>query len=447
MRIPAAFTLLSLAGILSHARPSGPDLVPGVWTDISPKGLTFSKVTGDGTSFGQGLAMDPGNPDILYLGTANFDPVNDGVYKSLDAGSTWTRMGHLDEPLRVRVDPGNPLHLYAGDGVRGSSLGFWVSHDGGNSWAKPAGWTATATSRKYFIDDVYDVAVDPRDFRHILVSSHSPWNFGGDPVAGHSAGILESRDGGDSWTVHLPDTGWGYGHNIWFLKDASTWLLGTQGDGYWKTSDAGGNWKQVTKMNMAHGGGQIYYAKTGVLYSGGWDGIMRSTDDGETWSQVGPVRFCTAVYGDGNFLYAHQAYAGGDAPFFRSPESDGITWTAYAKGGIWGNGPFEMVFDARRGILYSSNWADGLLALKVEGANGIRGKSPGADRGARRNRMWTQLGNSLLPGEGAAAGPWDLYAGNGKRLGRVDEGGFTGKAMGQQRLLAVPLAGRDGREK
>ena len=50
-----------------------------------------------------------------------------------------------------------------------------------------------------------------------------------------------------------------------------------------------------------------------------------------------------------------------------SPESDGLTWTAY-KGGAQkfdGSGPYEMAFDSVNGILYASMWFQGVWALKV----------------------------------------------------------------------------------
>jgi hypothetical protein len=225
----------------------------------------------------------------------------------------------------------------------------------------PDGWkNLPAAHGKIFIDDVYDVAADPTDFNHVLVTSHSSWTSPG------SAGVLESKDGGKTWIVHEPVNGWGAGHGIWFVSNSATWLLGTQGDGYWRTTDSGGTWKQVTTESMAHGGGQVYRAKTGVLYASGSDEVMRSTDEGVTWTKVGPVKFTTAVFGDGNFLYAHQAYNGPVGPFFTSPETDGVTWKAYQNGTqSFANGPFEMAFDAANGILYSSNWGEGILALKV----------------------------------------------------------------------------------
>lgn len=347
--------------------PNAPALKPGVWTDISPKGSNWAGEPGSG-AFAQGMALDPCNPTTIYLTTEDFGVTPDvGVYKSTDAGATWNRISKLDEPIRVRVDPKDAKHLYAGDGVRGGTEGFFVSTDGGVTFAKPKGWTdLPAGPDKPFVDDVYDISVDPGDFNHVLVSSHSA--YGWDTTKWNkNAGIVESKDGGNIWTVHDPVDGWGYGHGIWFLNNSTTWLLGTQGDGYWRTTDSGAHWTQVTKTNMAHGGGQIYYTKAGILYSASADEVMRSADNGATWTKVGTLKFTTSIYGDGKYLYAHQAYAGGAATFFTSPETDGMTWTPYNGGAQkFTDGPFEMAFDVANGILYSANWGNGILALKVQ---------------------------------------------------------------------------------
>jgi hypothetical protein len=345
---------------------SAPVLEPGVWTDITPNQEPFSSGT-----FSQGLAIDPCNAATIYL-TQNFlETKPAGLFRSTDAGTSWIEIGDFHTPLRVRVDPADPLHLYVGDGVRGNTQGFWVSTDGGESFFQPQGWkdkcTTVGIASCCGLDDVYDVAVDPSDFNHVLVSFHAPgsWCDGQGTWSGN-AGVLESTDGGESWVGHAPKAGWGYGHSVWFLSSSSTWLLGTQGSGFHRTTDSGVTWTQVTNTDMTHGGGEIYYAKTGVLYAASVNGVIRSTDDGVTWTTaVSLGGGVTGVFGDGSYLYTHLAYYNMSS-FFYSPEDDGMTWTEFGGGSQqWSDGPYEMAFDEANGILYSGNWWDGILALKV----------------------------------------------------------------------------------
>jgi hypothetical protein len=346
---------------------SAPSLTPGIWKDISPAGVNFAGEPGN-TPFTQGIAIDPCNPATIYVTVSCFDTTLSAVWRTTDAGSSWTKVGKFDAPVRVRVDPQNPLHLYVGDGVRGGTTGFWVSNDGGATWTMPANFKALNNANPKIYDlDVYDVATEPSDFNHVLVSFHGAWGWT-DTKWNASSGVFESKDGGQSWIVHAPAGNWGTGHGVWFLNNSSTWLLGTQGQGFWRTTDAGNTWSQVTTINLSHGGGQVYYTKARVLYAASSNGVIRSTDDGATWTQVGTVNFVTSVYGDGNRLYTHHAYSGGAAPFFTSPETDGTTWTAYDGGAqMVTDGPFEMAFDSENGILYSGNWGNGVLALKVFG--------------------------------------------------------------------------------
>ena len=112
--------------------PAGaPVLTAGTWKNLSPAGWPF------GNTFTQGIAVDPCDPAVMYLSTSSFTPSQAGLFKTIDGGSNWTKIGKLDEPIRVRIDPKNTQHLYAGDGVRGGTMGFFVSMDGGATWNMP----------------------------------------------------------------------------------------------------------------------------------------------------------------------------------------------------------------------------------------------------------------------------------------------------------------------
>jgi hypothetical protein len=343
--------------------PAGaPLLTPGTWKNLSPAGWPF------GGAFTQGIAVDPCNPAVIYLSTSSFDPSQAGLFKTIDGGASWTKIGKLDEPIRVRIDPKNTQHLYAGDGVRGGTMGFFVSTDGGATWNMPKSFSDLQASQGLYAYDVYDVAVDPTDFNHVLLSFHGAWGWT-ETKWKANAGVLESKDGGDTWIIHAPKDGWGYGHSIHFLYDpdlgigdAKTWLLGTQGPGQWRTTDAGETWTKVTDIGIQHGGGTIYYTKAGVLFATGGNQNLRSTDNGATWTTIGPGGGYNGIIGDGKQLYAAKCF--GPTAIITSPETDGLTWKDF-NSQQFNSGPFEMALDSVNGIVYSGSWGVGVLALKL----------------------------------------------------------------------------------
>jgi photosystem II stability/assembly factor-like uncharacterized protein len=370
---------------MTTALPSGaPALQPGVWKQINPAGVNFHS-DGKTDTFTQGITLDPCNAGTLYLSVSSFDVSggNPGLYKSVDAGSTWTKVGGLDEPIHVRVDPKDPNHLYAVDGVRGATEGFWVSRDGGLTWALPPGFAAL--NSQCFQYDAYDVAADPANFNHVLVTSHAPWNGYNktyNSAWGNDSGVLESMDGGNTWALRGPMPGWDHGNGIWFLNDSNTWLLGSQADGFWRTTDGGMTWNEVVTPScspacdvgnsMQHGGGQVFGTGNGVFYGAGTPHLMRSNDNGATWTFIGPSTGYNSIMGDGTNLYTAPNQEPGilGPGFITATIANDTNWTEYPGGtvllgGSGASGPFEMAYDSANNIVYAGCWSAGLWALKV----------------------------------------------------------------------------------
>ncbi|HKY38906.1 MAG TPA: hypothetical protein VJN18_23365 [Polyangiaceae bacterium] len=391
---PGKMTFMGDPGTGGHTmdgpgtRPCGPAraatgvsaLTSDAWTDISP-GEAKLGINGDEAVFTQGIAVDPSNPGTVYVALAGnnnktFQFIQGGLCKSTDSGATWSLLGNFDQPLDVVVDPEDPLHLYVGDGVRGGTFGFWSSVDGGQTWVQPQAFVELASSVRSA--DVYHIEPNPEDFNHVLVSFHGAWHdcqdFG---FGGCTSGIIESFDGGGSWTLHQPPAGWaGKGGFAVFmlynpelgLGDPKTWLVGTQGAGYWRTTDGGESWRQVSDASMSHGGAQIYYSKTGDLFVGAELTPLVSSDNGATWTKLNmangvPAGYYFALYGDGTSLFTSSN--GTQNGFISALESNNTSWSVF-NDQKFAESTFEFALDRGTGILYASIWAGGVLARRTE---------------------------------------------------------------------------------
>jgi len=333
---------------------TAPPFAPDVWTDITPPAPGF------GSTFGcVASAFDPNHRSTLYC-TVN----SVGLYKSTDWGTNWSLIGSFTNPVAVSVDPADSNHIIVLQGVAVSGNGFWVSQDGGVTWNIPAGFSSVSPTL-----DVTTLVHDPDDWNHILVGSHSAWSgFTG-------GGVLESSDGGTTWTKHDPVSSWPAGSiGIGFLTNSTTWLVMTDGDGFWKTSNSGTSWNQVSTQNQPHGAAKLYRATTGKIYSGGTLYPLVSSDEGDSWAQLtdlGAFYYFT-IFGDGTTLYTGPSFPGtngasglGPVPFFVSAETDGVNYDAQPGGQAFINGPAEMHFDSVNSILYAPCWGAGFQAMLV----------------------------------------------------------------------------------
>src|SRR3984893_2962614 len=150
------------------------------------------------------IAVSLSNPDIVYVGSGEglHRPdlsVGDGIYKSTDAGKTWTHLGLRDgqQIAQLVVDPKNPDRLFVA--VAGhpygpnAERGIYRSLDGG----------ATFEKVPYRDENVgaSDVQIDPSDSNIIYAalweSREGPWENG--VFNGNGGGVFKSLDGGKTW--------------------------------------------------------------------------------------------------------------------------------------------------------------------------------------------------------------------------------------------------------
>jgi photosystem II stability/assembly factor-like uncharacterized protein len=319
----------------------------GLWKTVN-NGISFTSIFDNQPDYGIGaVALAQSRPDVVYVGTGESNnsrstyPGN-GVYKSVDAGKTWTKAGlpNAGRIGRIVVDPKNPDvvfvaasgHLYSENPDRG----LYRSTDGGTTWTKTLDHKVDGRAI-----GAIDVAMDPVNPKVLYAATYDkvrkPWTFG---EGGPGSAIFKSIDGGATWrqlTAGLPTGMIGrIGLSIARSDPKTVYAVvenansrtvaaeerrkrmmdgfgdGSIGDELYRSDDAGATWRKVSPVDPpppapgaapAQGGGRgggrggwqgggppYYYGQIRVdpknkehvyLLS---VGVTHTTDGGKTWS-------------------------------------------------------------------------------------------------------------------------------------------------------------------
>jgi photosystem II stability/assembly factor-like uncharacterized protein len=249
------------------------------------------------------IAVAASDPKVVYVasGEGLHRPdlsVGNGIYKSTNAGKTWTHLGLRDgyQIPAVAVDPRDPNRVFAA--VLGhpygpnEERGLYRSTDGGQNWQKVIAKDENTGAS--------DVEIDPSNpdtvYASIWEAREGPWEDGNE-FNGTSGGLFKSTDGGATWnqlTSGLPeDLSQIY---VAIAPSDPRRLYATIGTasgklGVYRSDDAGGNWSQITndlRPSGRIGGGDLPVPKVDpknpdLVYVASTV-TMRSTDGGKTWS-------------------------------------------------------------------------------------------------------------------------------------------------------------------
>ncbi len=258
------------------------------------------------------IAVAPSDPNIVYVasgeGLQRPDlSVGDGIYKSSDAGKTWTHLGGRDglQIPSLAIDPRDPNRLFAA--VLGhpygpnEDRGIFRSTDGGENWQKVL-YKDENTGGD-------DVAIDPSDpdvvYATLWEARQGPWEYG-NSYGASEGGIFKSTDGGSNWrrlTHGLPN-GVIQAHLAIAPNRPSRLYAAVatahtgeyesgQGLGIYRSDDAGESWERITtdaRPAMRIGGGDLPMLDVDpknpdVVYSASIV-TFRSADGGKTWTGI-----------------------------------------------------------------------------------------------------------------------------------------------------------------
>jgi photosystem II stability/assembly factor-like uncharacterized protein len=276
----------------------------GVWktTDF---GNTWFPIFDDQTSGSVGaLALAPSDPNVIYVGSGEGLQrpdlaVGDGLYKSSDAGQTWTHLGLRDaqQITAIVVDPKNPDRvLIAVEGhPYGPNVerGVFRSLDGGKTFDK--------VLYKDENTGAADLVMDPANpqvvYAALWAARVAPWEIrSGESFVIPGSGLYKSVDGGTTWrqiTNGLPGSGEVIGRIGIAIapgnpKRVYLTLEAQKEPGIYRSDDAGESWRRVNEDHRIGGRGPgamgiavspdnadtIYVANTA---------LWKSTDAGKTF--------------------------------------------------------------------------------------------------------------------------------------------------------------------
>jgi len=278
-------------------------------------GMHWSKVLDEGPEIGiSDLAICSGNPQLLFAGAWNthrppwstyapIDGPGGGLYRSQDAGKTWS---HLDGSGLPEGDWGRIGVDVAPDGKRVYALiqakksGLYRSDDGGDTWTLENA-DPRLTSRAWYFNSI---TIDPHDRDVIYIPNVALYRS---EDGGKTISIVRGAPGGDDY------------HQIWIdPKNSASMVLGTD-QGTTVSLDRGKSWstwynQPTAQLYHVITDNQFPYVVYGAQQDSGSAAVLSRTDHGQItprdWFPAGESEsgYMTPDPKDSNIIYLSGTY-------------------------------------------------------------------------------------------------------------------------------------------
>jgi photosystem II stability/assembly factor-like uncharacterized protein len=258
------------------------------WTDSITPDKTGCVMGGFFGPSGGLKAMDPTDPNILYVAAVDDEDAGYWLLRSSDGGASWKTMekypgGGQAGVWAFVIDPSNPATIYAGlddvpeysfvdETVKPGLGGIFKSRDGGASWDR-IGPTGAAVNL---------LVIDSADPKVLYAATEG--NYG---APRGFRGLLKSTDSGASWSragnglAVLVDTGARMTALVIDPANSNTLYAAASGAGVFKSSDGGANWSRLND-GLANLDVRTLIGAPGArhtLYAGTSGGVFKLVDD------------------------------------------------------------------------------------------------------------------------------------------------------------------------
>ncbi|HYA16371.1 MAG TPA: hypothetical protein VEF06_02840 [Bryobacteraceae bacterium] len=251
--------------------------VPGLVIAAARNGLLFQSTNGGAfwnnipfpgefTGVLHALLVDPRETGTWYAGMEGERSMTSGVYKTTDAGKTWTLLaGTKGKAIwSLAFWPGNPNVIAAGAGD-----GAYRSDDAGATWKR------VSPIDNLDLRPVVSLAFDPRDASILYAgTTHLPWRTG---------------DGGATWkSIHTGMLDDSDVFSIQIDPKRPELVYASACSGVYHSTDSAGHWSKYTTPPGAF---RTYFVALdpraeGVIFAGTTEGLLRSEDGGKIWRNV-----------------------------------------------------------------------------------------------------------------------------------------------------------------
>lgn len=333
------------------------------------------------------VEVDPGNSDRVFVAASgNVFTTNPerGVYRTVDGGQTWENVLFISDSagcIDLCINPANTNIIYAAVWERaryhdrrtygGPESGIWKTVDGGENWTELTSGLPTGPMGRIAID----ISQSEPD---VLYASYAKASVSGNT---DFHGVYKTINGGVTWTECNTENIGGSQYTWWFSKinihPNDSRILWFSDFYMWRSTNGGSSFERVNGLHVDQHGVYAHPAEEQFVVIGNDGGVYISengTNTNEFVTRLPITQFYTCEV---DFRFPERRYGGTqDNGTVRTMSGDGYDWHK-----IWGGDGFIARVDPTDSRYIYAAYQRGAFARSTNGGLGFQGANPaGGDR-------------------------------------------------------------------